>query len=179
MLNDQLSIIYLPLHLELLSRLSRRSRRKPTIKVIIQVVVLEMRSEMLWFMLPLASECINLVFYISRSLLYSLPFAMLLHSPYVPSGLKVLCHFPCSLWSPCILYLAKVANSGYLMRVWLLQPTEASEDMVVCARHEPFFQDMYSTIDAIPIGGVPWQSITLLFEGSFRILSVADDWETA
>jgi hypothetical protein len=47
MLNDQLSIIYLPLHPELLSRPSRRSRRKHTIKVIIQVVALEMRSEML------------------------------------------------------------------------------------------------------------------------------------
>ena len=80
MLNDQLSIIYLPLYPELLSRPSRRSRRKHTIKVIIQVVVLEMRSEMLWSTPPLASECINLVFYVSRSLLYSLPFAMFLHS---------------------------------------------------------------------------------------------------
>ena len=56
------------------------------------------------------------------------------------------------------------SNINILMELWAAY--SALQDPEI-SNLSPFsdYKDMYSTIDAIPIGGVPWQSITLSFEG--------------
>jgi hypothetical protein len=59
------------------------------------------------------------------------------------------------------------SNINILMELWaaysaLRDPQDTSSlNLLPFTNH----RDMYSTIDAIPIGGVPWQSITLSFNG--------------
>jgi hypothetical protein len=64
------------------------------------------------------------------------------------------------------------SNIDILMELWaaysaLRDPSAQLEDMSLNLNLSPFSEhrDMYSTIDAIPIGGVAWQSITLSFDG--------------
>ena len=64
------------------------------------------------------------------------------------------------------------SNIDILMELWaaysaLRDPSSQLEDMPLNLNRSPFSEhkNMYSTIDAIPIGSVAWQSITLSFEG--------------
>ena len=64
------------------------------------------------------------------------------------------------------------SNIDILMELWaaysaLRDPRSQHEDMSSNFNLSPFSEhrDMYSTIDAIPIGGVQWQSIPLSFDG--------------
>ena len=60
------------------------------------------------------------------------------------------------------------SNIDALMELWsaylaLQDPKDMCPlDLLPFTQH----RDMYSTINAIPIGGVPWQIISLLYDGS-------------
>lgn len=61
------------------------------------------------------------------------------------------------------------SNIDTLMGIWAsYSALQALEDVSESSLNlSPFSEcrDMYRTIDAIPIGGVPWQSITLSYDG--------------
>jgi len=59
------------------------------------------------------------------------------------------------------------SNIDILMELWAAYSALRDPEDVSSLDLSPFSQhgDMYSTIDAIPIGGVPWQSISLSYDG--------------
>jgi hypothetical protein len=59
------------------------------------------------------------------------------------------------------------ANINTLMELWEAYSAVRDPQDTSPLNRSPFadHRDMYSTIDAIPIGGVPWQSITLSYDG--------------
>ena len=59
-------------------------------------------------------------------------------------------------------------NINILMELWAAYSALRDPQDMSSLNLSPFpeHRDMYSTIDAIPIGGVPWQSVTLSFNGS-------------
>ena len=59
------------------------------------------------------------------------------------------------------------SNINSLMELWAAYSALRDLENLSSLNPLPFsnYRDMYSTIDAIPIGGVPWQSITLSFDG--------------
>jgi hypothetical protein len=59
------------------------------------------------------------------------------------------------------------SNINILMELWAAYSALRDLENPSSLNRSPFsdYRDMYSMIDAIPIGGVPWQSITLSFDG--------------
>lgn len=74
------------------------------------------------------------------------------------------------------------ANIDILMELWaaysaVRDPEDISE---TSSNLSPFsdHRDLYRTIDAIPIGGVPWQSITLSYDGPIPNVEIPPSWIT-
>ena len=59
------------------------------------------------------------------------------------------------------------SNINSLMELWAAYSALRDPENLSSLNASPFsnYRDMYSTIDAIPIGGMPWQSIFLSFDG--------------
>jgi hypothetical protein len=59
------------------------------------------------------------------------------------------------------------SNIDTLMELWAAYSALQDPNKVSSSNLSPFsdHRNMYRTIDAIPIGGVPWQSITLSYDG--------------
>lgn len=59
------------------------------------------------------------------------------------------------------------SNIDTLMELWTAYSALRDPEDTSSLKSSPFSEhrDMYRMIDAIPIGSVPWQSITLSFEG--------------
>ena len=75
------------------------------------------------------------------------------------------------------------ANIDILMELWaaysaVRDPEDISE---TSSNLSPFsdHRDLYRTIDAIPIGGVPWQSITLSYDGPIPDVEIPPSWMNA